>query len=73
MHLLLHKQVGESNFFNKPGNLGYLERIKTDSAKNDLVLLPNSCRIWFAPRQVANQGYTIYDFSSRPNIHTENE
>jgi sucrose phosphorylase len=24
----LHKQVGESNFFNKPGTWEYLERIK---------------------------------------------
>ena len=29
----LHKQIGESNFFNKPGTWKYLERIKQIALK----------------------------------------
>ena len=60
----LHKQVGESNFFNKPGTWEYLERIKQMAQKNDLVLLPEIHAEYglHLHDEVANQGYTIYDF-----------
>ena len=60
----LHKQVGESNFFNKPGTWEYLERIKTNSSKKQLdAFARNSRRIWFHLHdEVANEGYYIYDF-----------
>jgi sucrose phosphorylase len=60
----LHKQVGESNFFNKPGTWVYLERIKDIAQKNDLVLLPEIHAEYglHLHDEVANKGYTIYDF-----------
>jgi sucrose phosphorylase len=60
----LHKQVGESNFFNKPGTWEYLERIKQIADKNDLMLLPE-IHAEYGLRlhdEVANEGYHIYDF-----------
>jgi sucrose phosphorylase len=60
----LHKQVGESNFFNKPGTWEYLERIKQMAQKNDLVLLPEIHAEYglHLHDEVADKGYTIYDF-----------
>ena len=60
----LHKQVGESNFFNKPGTWEYLERIKQIAQKNDLILLPEIHAEYglHLHDEVANEGYTIYDF-----------
>jgi sucrose phosphorylase len=60
----LHKQVGESNFFNKPGTWEYLERIKQIAEKNNLVLLPEIHAEYglHLHDEVANEGYTIYDF-----------
>jgi sucrose phosphorylase len=60
----LHKQVGESNFFNKPGTWEYLERIKQIAQKNNLMLLPEIHAEYglHLHDEVANKGYTIYDF-----------
>ncbi|CAM2809368.1 alpha-amylase family glycosyl hydrolase [Flavobacterium frigoris] len=60
----LHKQVGESNFFNKPGTWEYLERIKQIAQRNDLILLPEIHAEYglHLHDEVANEGYTIYDF-----------
>jgi sucrose phosphorylase len=60
----LHKQVGESNFFNKPGTWEYLERIKQIADKNDLMLLPEIHAEYglHLHDEVANEGYHIYDF-----------
>jgi sucrose phosphorylase len=60
----LHKQVGESNFFNKPGTWEYLERIKQIAQKNDLMLLPEIHAEYglHLHDEVADKGYTIYDF-----------
>lgn len=60
----LHKQVGESNFFNKPGTWEYLERIKHIAQKNDLILLPEIHAEYglHLHDEVANEGYYIYDF-----------
>jgi sucrose phosphorylase len=60
----LHKQVGESNFFNKPGTWDYLERIKKIALQNNLMLLPEIHAEYglHLHDEVANEGYTIYDF-----------
>ena len=60
----LHKQVGESNFFNKPGTCDYLERIKKIAEQNNLMLLPEIHAEYglHLHDEVANEGYYIYDF-----------
>ena len=60
----LHKQVGESNFFNKPGTWDYLERIKKIAQHNNLMLLPEIHAEYglHLHDEVANEGYYIYDF-----------
>lgn len=60
----LHKQVGESNFFNKPGTWEYLERIKQIAQQNNLILLPEIHAEYglHLHDEVANKGYYIYDF-----------
>lgn len=60
----LHKEVGQTNFFNKPGTWEYLDRIKQIAQKNDLMLLPE-IHAEYGLRlhdEVAKQGYYIYDF-----------
>ncbi len=60
----LHKQVGDSNFFNKPGTWDYLKRIKQIAHKNNLMLLPEIHAEYglHLHDEVANKGYYIYDF-----------
>lgn len=60
----LHKEVGQSNFFNKPGTWEYLERIKQIAKKNDLTLLPEIHAEYglHLHDEVASKGYYIYDF-----------
>ena len=60
----LHKQVGQSNFFNKPGTWNHLERIKQIAEKNDLILLPEIHAEYGLNLhdEVAEKGYQIYDF-----------
>jgi sucrose phosphorylase len=60
----LHKQVGESNFFNKSGTWDYLERIKQIAQKNNLLLLPEIHAEYglHLHDEVAKEGYYIYDF-----------
>ena len=60
----LHKQVGESNFFNKPGTWEYLERIKKIAQQNNFMLLPEIHAEYglHLHDEVANEGYYIYDF-----------
>jgi len=60
----LHKEVGQSNFFNKPGTWQYLERIKQIADKNDLTLLPEIHAEYglHLHDEVAKEGYRIYDF-----------
>ena len=60
----LHKEIGQSNFFNKPGTWEYLERIKQIADKNDLTLLPEIHAEYglHLHDEVANEGYNIYDF-----------
>lgn len=60
----LHKEIGQANFFNKPGTWEYLERIKQIADKNNLVILPEIHAEYGMGLhdEVANQGYPIYDF-----------
>lgn len=60
----LHKEIGQSNFFNKPGTWQYLERIKQIANKNNLTLLPEIHAEYGLKLhdEVAKEGYQIYDF-----------
>ncbi len=60
----LHKEVGQTNFFNTPGTWQYLERISQIAQKNDLVLLPEIHAEYGLNLhdEVAKRGYWIYDF-----------
>lgn len=60
----LHKEIGQSNFFNKPGTWEYLERIKRIAQKNNLMLLPEIHAEYglHLHDEVADKGYYIYDF-----------
>ncbi|WP_298237581.1 sucrose phosphorylase [uncultured Algibacter sp.] len=60
----LHKDIGQSNFFNKPGTWDYLERIKQIAKKNNLTLLPEIHAEYglHLHDEVADKGYQIYDF-----------
>lgn len=60
----LHKEIGQSNFFNKPGTWHYLQRIKEIADKNDLILLPEIHAEYGLNLhdEVAKEGYQIYDF-----------
>ena len=60
----LHKEVGQSNFFNKPGTWDYLKRIKQIADKNELILLPEIHAEYGLNlhNEVAEEGYQIYDF-----------
>ncbi|MBC2843489.1 glycosidase [Winogradskyella flava] len=60
----LHKEIGQTNFFNKPGTWEYLERINKIAKKNHLILLPEIHAEYglHLHNEVAKKGYRIYDF-----------
>jgi sucrose phosphorylase len=60
----LHKQVGETNFFNTPGTWSYLSKIKKIADEHDLMLLPEIHAEYGVKlhEEVAEEGYFIYDF-----------
>lgn len=60
----LHKEVGETNFFNTPGTWDYLAKINDIAKKNNLVLLPEIHAEYglHLHDEVAQEGYAIYDF-----------
>jgi sucrose phosphorylase len=60
----LHKQVGMSNFFNKPGTWQYLDRLKSIADEHDLVLLPEIHAEYGSGlhEEVADNGFPVYDF-----------
>ena len=60
----LHKEMGQTNFFNKPGTWHYLDRLKTMAEQNNLWVLPEIHAEYgqHLHDQVAAQGYGIYDF-----------
>ena len=60
----LHKEIGETNFFNKPGTWEYLAKINDIAKKNNLALLPEIHAEYglHLHDEVAKEGYAIYDF-----------
>ncbi|MGD2063456.1 MAG: glycosidase, partial [Nitrospirota bacterium] len=60
----LHKEPGQTNFFNKPGTWEYLERLRKIADKYDLTLLPEIHSVYGnrLHEEVAAQGFPIYDF-----------
>ncbi len=60
----LHKEVGQVNFFNKPGTWDYLDRLKQLAGKHGLTLLPeiHSEHGSALHEQVASRDFPIYDF-----------
>ena len=60
----LHKEPGQTNFFNKPGTWEYLERLKQIAKKYDLILLPEIHSQYGngLHEEVASKGFPIYDF-----------
>ena len=60
----LHKEVGETNFFNKPGTWDYLSRVNEIANRHKLRLLPEIHAEYggHLHDEVANEGYVIYDF-----------
>jgi sucrose phosphorylase len=60
----LHKAVGESNFFNKPGTWDYLHRLKDLAANHGLTLLPEIHAEYGSGlhEEVADHGFPVYDF-----------
>jgi len=60
----LHKQVGMSNFFNKPGTWQYLNRLKSMADEYDLALLPEIHAEYGVGlhEEVAENGFPVYDF-----------
>ncbi len=60
----LHKEPGESNFFNKPGTWEYLEELRRIGEKYDLILLPEIHSQYGngLHEEVADRGFPIYDF-----------
>ena len=60
----LHKQVGQVNFFNKPGTWDYLDRLKQLAGKHGLTLLPeiHSEHGSALHEEVASRDFPVYDF-----------
>ncbi len=60
----LHKEVGETNFFNKPGTWEYLDRLKQLATDHDLTLLPEIHTEYGSGlhEEVASNGFPVYDF-----------
>lgn len=60
----LHKEIGQTNFFNTPGTWDYLDRIKDIAEKNNLTLLPEIHAEYGLGlhEEVASKDYQIYDF-----------
>jgi sucrose phosphorylase len=60
----LHKEVGESNFFNKPGTWDYLDRLKKLATNHGLTLLPEIHAEYGTGlhEEVASNGFPVYDF-----------
>ncbi|MEW8033135.1 MAG: glycosidase [Candidatus Thiodiazotropha endolucinida] len=60
----LHKEPGESNFFNRPGTWDYLERLKQMAKRYGLTIFPEIHSEYGAGlhEEVAQKGYPIYDF-----------
>ncbi len=60
----LHKEPGRKNFFNRPETWQYLEKIKIMAEKHNMVVFPEIHAEYGSAihKEVAGQGYPIYDF-----------
>ena len=60
----LHKEPGQSNFFNRPGTWDYLRRLRGIAQKYDLTIFPEIHAEYGAGihEEIAQEGYPIYDF-----------
>jgi len=60
----LHKEPGQSNFFNRPGTWDYLRRLRGIAEKYDLVIFPEIHAEYGAGihEEIAQENYPIYDF-----------
>ena len=60
----LHKEPGETNFFNRPGTWDYLERLRGIAQKYELIIFPEIHAEYGAGihEEIAQEGYPIYDF-----------
>ncbi|NNG08828.1 MAG: glycosidase [Arenibacter sp.] len=60
----LHKEVGQSNFFNRPGTWEYLDRIRRMAKSSNMEVLPEIHAEYGSHlhAEVAGRGYLIYDF-----------
>jgi len=60
----LHKEPGQSNFFNRPGTWEYLERLRGIAQKYNLVIFPE-IHSQYGTRiheEISREGYPLYDF-----------
>lgn len=60
----LHKEIGQSNFFNRPGTWDYLSRLQGMADERGLELLPEIHATYADAihSELADRGYRIYDF-----------
>ena len=60
----LHKEPGQSNFFNRPGTWDYLKRLRSIAQKYKLTIFPEIHAEYGAGihEEIAQEGYPIYDF-----------
>ena len=60
----LHKQPGQSNFFNRPGTWEYLERLRGIAQKYKLTIFPEIHAEYGAGihEEISHEGYPVYDF-----------
>jgi sucrose phosphorylase len=60
----LHKEVGKTNFFNKPGTWDYLDRMKQLATNHGLTLLPEIHAEYgtLLHEEVASNDFPVYDF-----------
>jgi sucrose phosphorylase len=60
----LHKEPGQSNFFNRPGTWEYLGRLRGIAQKYELIIFPEIHAEYGAGihEEIAQEGFPIYDF-----------
>ena len=60
----LHKEVGQTNFFNTPGTWEYLDRLRTIADESGLILLPEIHAEYGTAihEELSARGYPVYDF-----------
>ena len=60
----LHKEPGQTNFFNRPGTWDYLQRLRDIAQKYELIIFPEIHAEYGAGihEEISQQGYPVYDF-----------